>query len=144
MTAEEQAEKLARPEPFVCPVCGGRGSMPNWFYSDSCSTAEPHPVACRTCNGRGIVWTPDPKARRMTREQAAVVEKFLSSCKQVPAIRRVDVYDEQDDSVLVMVIVDEWTLEVVKTIAGLELQAVKGNPLVHVHFEVREDAEGWR
>lgn len=43
--------------PFRCPVCGGRGIVPNGFYmiyadTTNSSTAEP----CRTCNGRGVIW----------------------------------------------------------------------------------------
>lgn len=43
--------------PYRCPVCGGRGIVPNGFYmiyadTTYSSTAEP----CRTCNGRGVIW----------------------------------------------------------------------------------------
>ena len=44
-------------KPCRCPVCGGRGIVPNGFYTiyadtTNSSTAEP----CRTCNGRGVIW----------------------------------------------------------------------------------------
>jgi len=51
-------------QPFVCPVCHGRSSMPSKFYhpapfgvvEGSC-TIEPTET-CRTCHGQGIVWAP--------------------------------------------------------------------------------------
>jgi len=133
----QELEKLARPEPFVCPVCGGRGSMPNWFYSDSSSTAELHSVSCRTCKGEGIVWAPDPRSTRMTKEQAAVVRKFATSCKEVPAITEVHVHDEPDNTVTVVVTVNEFSPEVLRAVAELELQAVEDNPLIDVEFHVK-------
>ena len=45
--------------PFVCPVCGGNGLVPNGFYSQTggqWSTTDTTPEECRTCNGTGIVW----------------------------------------------------------------------------------------
>lgn len=43
--------------PHKCPVCEGRGWVPNGFYGvvDCTSTAN---ETCRSCNGAGIIWTP--------------------------------------------------------------------------------------
>lgn len=42
----------------LCPVCGGRGSVPQSFYSvmpyTGTMTVEPR-VTCRACNGRGVI-----------------------------------------------------------------------------------------
>lgn len=41
--------------PHICPVCGGRGDMPNCFFgitSDTAGVRQP----CRSCGGTGIVW----------------------------------------------------------------------------------------
>ena len=45
-------------EPYLCPVCWGRGSVPSLFY---CSEhgggfTDGNPETCRTCEGKGIVW----------------------------------------------------------------------------------------
>ena len=45
------------PRPHICPVCEGRGTVPEGFYDDErwrVTTAAPK--TCRTCGGRGIVW----------------------------------------------------------------------------------------
>lgn len=46
---------------YKCPVCGGRGLVPNGFYNvtdnsyyTNSTSAEP----CKTCHGTGIVWEP--------------------------------------------------------------------------------------
>ena len=46
--------------PFKCPVCGGRGIVPNGFYdifpqSITSITSE----TCKTCHGTGIIWGED-------------------------------------------------------------------------------------
>jgi hypothetical protein len=41
-------------QPFRCPVCLGRGMMPQGFY-DCNDTSVP---TCRSCNGKGFVWEP--------------------------------------------------------------------------------------
>ena len=44
-------------KPFVCPVCNGRGTMPDGFYDRlASSTTDASPEMCRSCNGTGIVW----------------------------------------------------------------------------------------
>lgn len=48
-------------EPHVCPVCRGKGFVPNGFYS----TTNPYgyyqststwPEICRACQGTGVLW----------------------------------------------------------------------------------------
>ena len=43
-----------------CPICNGRGTVPQGFYTgeawgimNACNTVRP---TCHTCGGRGIVW----------------------------------------------------------------------------------------
>ena len=48
--------------PFKCPVCGGRGLVPNGFYRQTSGTWLTGDTAfdeCRTCHGSGIVWGED-------------------------------------------------------------------------------------
>lgn len=45
----------------VCPVCGGKGLVPNGFYniSSNISTTSATPKTCRSCGGKGyIIVTP--------------------------------------------------------------------------------------
>ncbi len=45
--------------PFRCPICNGKGIVPNGFYSSAegyGTTTDATPETCRTCNGEGIVW----------------------------------------------------------------------------------------
>lgn len=46
--------------PYSCPVCGGRGTVPWYFYattaSGSCSCSSAADEQCRTCKGSGVVW----------------------------------------------------------------------------------------
>ena len=53
----------------VCPVCGGKGTMPHGFYSgenDTMTTTVPmQRVPCRACGGSGVLYdlvpyTPSP------------------------------------------------------------------------------------
>lgn len=43
--------------PHVCPVCGGKGTVPPGFYDENggYSTAIKTRETCRACGGRGIV-----------------------------------------------------------------------------------------
>ena len=44
-----------------CPVCEGRGQMPQGFYQSYGSqwtTSSLGAVPCRSCNGLGFVWSP--------------------------------------------------------------------------------------
>lgn len=46
---------------YKCPVCGGRGLVPNGFYNitdDSYYTNSTSAEPCKTCHGTGIVWEP--------------------------------------------------------------------------------------
>lgn len=47
----------------VCPVCRGKGLVPNGFYnvSSNISTTSTTPETCRSCGGKGyIIVTPSP------------------------------------------------------------------------------------
>lgn len=41
----------------VCPVCGGKGLVPNGFYdvSSNLSTTSATPETCRSCQGKGYI-----------------------------------------------------------------------------------------
>ena len=47
--------------PYKCPICEGRGLVPNGFYSaigvDYCVYSNVNPEKCRSCNGTGIIWS---------------------------------------------------------------------------------------
>ena len=49
--------------PFKCPVCEGKGIVPNGFYDaigvNTWTTSDVTPETCRTCNGSGIIWGED-------------------------------------------------------------------------------------
>lgn len=43
-----------------CPVCRGKGSVPNGFYSSTTptwTTGSTTPEMCRSCNGLGVLWS---------------------------------------------------------------------------------------
>jgi DnaJ-class molecular chaperone len=44
--------------PHVCPVCGGRGLVPNGFYNIQglYSSSSAIHEQCRTCKGTGVIW----------------------------------------------------------------------------------------
>ncbi len=49
-------------QPHKCPVCDGRGTVPNGFYTQPMSH-QYHPTStvsmtetCKSCNGTGILW----------------------------------------------------------------------------------------
>ena len=54
-------EKEEDNKPHCCPVCSGKGLVPNGFYLavgiDNYSTSSITPDTCRSCNGEGIVWS---------------------------------------------------------------------------------------
>ncbi len=50
--ALEQSSK----KPHYCPVCGGKGKLPNGFYGFAETTSEFIPENCRSCNGKGVIW----------------------------------------------------------------------------------------
>ena len=42
--------------PNVCPVCGGRGTLPRGFYEWlAAATTDATPEMCRSCCGAGII-----------------------------------------------------------------------------------------
>lgn len=45
--------------PHRCPVCSGKGIVPNGFYSTSkdWSTTSLTPETCRACMGKGIIFS---------------------------------------------------------------------------------------
>lgn len=54
-----------------CPVCYGKGIVPNGFYNSEGEywmTSDMTPEKCRSCNGTGIVWetTPDYLVHKTT------------------------------------------------------------------------------
>jgi len=46
-------------EVFVCPVCQGRGTVPDMFYSwpiiEATTSSSVTMATCRSCNGKGYV-----------------------------------------------------------------------------------------
>ena len=47
-------------QPYKCPVCEGRGVVPQGFYDVLPgfvgSTTSTAPETCKTCGGSGIIW----------------------------------------------------------------------------------------
>lgn len=46
-------------QPYKCPVCNGRGFVPNGFYSATTQeyvSVNISPETCRSCGGTGIIW----------------------------------------------------------------------------------------
>lgn len=46
----------------ICPICGGKGLVPNGFYSVGTSyysTTNTSPETCRSCGGKGYIETYD-------------------------------------------------------------------------------------
>ena len=46
--------------PYKCPICEGRGLVPNSFYSVGVNyyvSSSVTPEKCKSCNGTGIVWS---------------------------------------------------------------------------------------
>ena len=46
-------------QPYVCPVCHGKGIVPNGFYNSTGNVwvvSTTAPEKCRSCNGTGVVW----------------------------------------------------------------------------------------
>lgn len=48
---------------YICPVCGGKGLVPNGFYTavgtSYYSTTSTSPETCRSCRGKGYIETYD-------------------------------------------------------------------------------------
>jgi DnaJ-class molecular chaperone len=49
-------KEFYRRSPHVCPICNGRGQVPERFYNEK--SADNFRVACRTCHGSGVIWEP--------------------------------------------------------------------------------------
>ena len=46
-------------QPHRCPVCNGKGIVPNGFYNstgETWATTDASPEICRACNGSGVIW----------------------------------------------------------------------------------------
>ena len=57
---ENIAEFLFRNKtPHACPICGGKGFVPNGFYKDEAGsqTISISPETCQTCGGNCILWS---------------------------------------------------------------------------------------
>ena len=52
---------MGEPKWQTCPVCKGRGVVPQNFYSPYPMGVAAHtaPDQCRTCKGKGILWPAD-------------------------------------------------------------------------------------
>lgn len=52
--------KKTEKEAFACPVCMGKGIVPNGFYNspgtNTWSTRSTLPHKCRSCDGNGVVF----------------------------------------------------------------------------------------
>lgn len=47
-------------QPYKCPVCDGRGFVPNGFYNTTTQeyvSVNTTPETCRSCGGTGVVWS---------------------------------------------------------------------------------------
>ena len=48
--------------PHRCPVCGGAGRVPQWFYEPyrggTGTVSNLDGEECRACEGKGVVWEP--------------------------------------------------------------------------------------
>jgi molybdenum cofactor biosynthesis enzyme MoaA len=68
-------------QPYKCPVCKGRGSMPGGFYESIGNNwvSRSHETdPCRSCNRTGLVWEP-AITECITRDVDPVdVEKYFS------------------------------------------------------------------
>lgn len=42
-------------QPYRCPVCEGRGTMPCNFYTRATMAGDTAQVQCKSCNGTGII-----------------------------------------------------------------------------------------
>ena len=45
--------------PHRCPVCNGKGIVPNGFYDTTknvWTSSSIEPITCRSCNGTGVLW----------------------------------------------------------------------------------------
>ena len=46
--------------PHLCPVCIGKGIVPNGFYrvlTQCYTTSDITPETCKPCNGTGVIWS---------------------------------------------------------------------------------------
>jgi hypothetical protein len=57
----KKVRREVKPEPYRCPVCGGKGAVPQGFYTGQTEATGAEP--CRTCQATGIVWTPEVKEK---------------------------------------------------------------------------------
>lgn len=79
-----------------CPVCGGKGIVPNGFYSgtgEHYSTSSVSPEQCQGCQGTGIVWDVTPVPYLPAAEEYRVGIGFISDFrdrKMLEFLRRIE------------------------------------------------------
>nr|DAG31325.1 MAG TPA: hypothetical protein [Caudoviricetes sp.] len=52
-------EKKKTKQPYRCPVCLGKGIVPNGFYNcigNTIISTSTIPEQCKSCNGKGVIW----------------------------------------------------------------------------------------
>lgn len=47
-------------QPYKCPVCEGRGSLPSNFYTRDAGATSTADIQCRSCKGTGVLWSTSP------------------------------------------------------------------------------------
>ena len=66
-----------------CPVCMGKGLVPNSFYATTSgigSTTQTYlPEKCRTCNGAGVIILPYPKLQPTAEGAEEIIESIVES-----------------------------------------------------------------
>jgi DnaJ-class molecular chaperone len=50
--------RQVKQEPERCPVCEGRGMVPQGFYGEQSVATQTGTEPCRSCGGAGIITTP--------------------------------------------------------------------------------------
>jgi hypothetical protein len=55
---EAYQSQYLKQTPYKCPICEGKGIVPNGFYSvyGSGTTTDASPETCKSCYGSGILW----------------------------------------------------------------------------------------
>ena len=43
-------------KPYMCPICYGKGTVPNNFYTDFGASTSTAPEICKSCRGSGIIF----------------------------------------------------------------------------------------
>lgn len=65
-------------QPFLCPVCAGKGLVPAGFYEaigvKNWRSDRTAPDKCRACGGKGLVWQRAAAAEDFARRQPAAAD----------------------------------------------------------------------